>query len=175
MILRADFGWVILVAFVFWVLQVLRAGATGKGGGRPGPTPPPPSKPGGTQREGVELEQLLRHLERRLGEAGERAAQKRTTVTVRRPAPAQHVPVVVRREPVPAPVAERAAEEASLEVDVGDATGASLERHRPLAPAVTPPYQPLRRPAGDPATVTDRRLRDAVLWREILGPPKGLQ
>jgi hypothetical protein len=158
-ILRADFGWIILVAFVFWVLQVLRAGATGKGG-RGGPIPGPPSDtPGGTQREGVELERLLRYLERRLGEAGERAGRPRTKVTIKRPTPG------------PSPATVEVADGRSLEVAEDRTLAAAIDRQR-LIP--TPAEQPPQRPAAAPV-VAARQLRDAVLWQEILGPPKGLQ
>jgi hypothetical protein len=183
-ILRADFGWVILAAFVLWILQVLKAGATGKGKRGEGGLPPgPPSgNPGGTQREGVELEQLLLQLERRLGQAGERAGQRRAKVIVKRPAPEQPEPVtvrrepLVRREPVVQAIPEAAPEEASLEGDVNIATEKVALPRRPPAHVVARPSPDLsaRRAAVAPS-VTSRQLRNAVLWREILGPPKGLQ
>jgi hypothetical protein len=163
-ILRADFGWIILVAFVFWVLQVLRAGATGKGG-RGGPIPGPPSgTPEGTQREGVELERLLRHLERRLGEAGERAGPPRTKVTIKRPAPG------------PSPATVEVADGRSLEVAEDRTLAAAIDRQRliPTAASQAPPSRATSGSAAAPA-VSARQLRDAVLWQEILGPPKGLQ
>ena len=177
MILRADFGWVILVAFVFWVLQMVRAGATGKSG-RAGPHPgSPPGNPGGTQREGVELEQLLRHLERRLGEAGEQVGQGRPKVTVRRPVPTQPVPVTGRREPPGRLSIETAPDEgASLETEASLTTEGSLVRVRPRMQFSLP--APNETPVGRATAataVTTRQLRDAVLWQEILGPPKGLQ
>jgi hypothetical protein len=175
-ILRADFGWVILVAFVFWVLQMVRAGATGKSG-RAGPHLPPPGNPGGTQREGVELEQLLRHLEGRLGKAGEQVGQVRPQVTVRRPVPTQPVPVTLRREPPGRLSIETApVEGASLETEASLTAEGSLVQVRPRVQFSLPAPNdtPVQRATAATA-VTARQLRDAVLWQEILGPPKGLQ
>jgi hypothetical protein len=57
------FGWIVFVGFLFWLLQVLRAGATGGSGRRPVPPASHPPRPDATQREGEQLEELLRHLE----------------------------------------------------------------------------------------------------------------
>ncbi len=185
MILRVDFGWVILVAFVFWLLQVLRAGATGRSGrGRPVPPATSSGQPGGTQREGAELEQMLRYLERRLGgESGSKPSRPPAQVTVKRPA--ARVQTKPARLPAPVTVSledpvDRAAEVQALErqrLAVADA------RNRELTDADHAAFEAKirardERTASSPAAapgLTARQLRDAVLWQEILGPPRGLQ
>ncbi len=187
MILRADFGWVILVAFVFWLLQMLRAGATGRSGrGRPLPPAPSSGQPGGTQREGAELERMLRYLERRLGgESGSKPSGPPAQVTVKRPAapgranparqPARNPVTVSLENPV-----DRAAEGQALERqraavaearnrELTDADHAAFE-----AKIRTGNERAARSPAAAPG-LTAGQLRDAVVWQEILGPPKGLQ
>lgn len=188
MILRADFGWVILAAFVFWLLQLVRAGARGRGGrGRPLPPSPSTGQPGGTQREGAELEQFLRYLERRLGgESAPKPSQAPAPVIVKRPAGPVRAkqPRVADQDPVTvvsleSPV-DRAAEAAVLERQrLAVATGRNRELtdadHAVFAAKIRAGNDLAARSPAAPAGLTVRQLRDAVLWQEILGPPRGLQ
>jgi hypothetical protein len=151
MMLRADFGWIVFVFVLFWLFQVLRSGARSSGR-TGGPTRRPPAGSlEGTQREGVELEELFRQLQQRLGGVG-KPSQPRPKVEVKQPAdvrPVAAAKVGVRREP---------AKPEQQVVEAGNQGGSG---------------QPTRAAAG--ARLTARQLRDAVLWREILGQPKGLQ
>jgi hypothetical protein len=157
MMLRADFGWIIFAVFAFWVLQVLRAG--GRRSGRGGAAPPQrPSGPlEGTQQEGVVLEELLRQMEGRLGGGSGRRAEARPKVVVKRTDGA----AVSHEAPREAPV-DRNRE--VPEVARG-AIGSGI-------------HDEIGRPKRTPTVrlgLTSRQLRDAVVWREILGEPKGLQ
>ena len=151
MILRADFGWVIFAAFLFWIFRILQTGARSSGRGRAPPPSMPSGPPQGTQREGSELEELLRQLEGRLGGRSGGKVERRPKVVVKRPAQPAGEAVV------------------SLE-----AAAKVPERTRLVAATAREGTQPLPAQAAVPR-FTAERLRDAVLWQEILGPPKGLQ
>jgi hypothetical protein len=183
------FGWIVFVGFLFWLLQVLRAGATGGSGRRPAPPPSHPPRPDATQGEGEQLEQLLRHLEGRLGQGvPEPRPRPKTTVVVRRPAPPQRPraqPAAPRRD-------AGQPEGVSLEAPVDrEAEAEAIERRRDAAVAAR--SQALtdadhavfearidadraaaaaNAPAG---SLTPHRLREAVVWSEILGLPAGLR
>jgi hypothetical protein len=150
MILRADFGWVIFAAFVLWLLQVLRAG--GRSGRREtGASRTPSSGPlAGTQREGAELEELLRHLEGRLGQTGTTQSEARPKVPAKRPPPTR--PAAPAADEVRA---ESPVDRAAVEARIRAASGATA---RTTAAAKLHP----------------RQLRDAVVWQEVLGPPRGM-
>lgn len=152
MMLRADFGWIIFAVFALWVLQVLRS--RGRSNGRGGAAPPQrPSGPlEGTQREGVVLEELLRQLEGRLGGESGRRTKARPKVVVKPPDAgpvSREAPVHRVRE---VPEVARGAIGSGLHDEIG-------------RPKPTPTVRP---------GLTTRQLRDAVVWREILGEPKGL-
>jgi hypothetical protein len=144
---RADigFGWIVFVGFLFWVLQVLRTGARGeRSAGAPTPRP---HRPDATQREGEQLEELLRQLQGRLGRPEARTPGK-TKVLVKRPAPAQPPEAV------------------SLETPVDREVEAEWIEQRRLAAAEAKHREP-----GVARRLTSRELRDAFVWTEILGPP----
>jgi hypothetical protein len=152
MILRADFGWIVFAVVAFWVLQVLRS--TGRTSGRGGVTPrQKPSGPlEGTQREGVVLEELLRQLEGRLGGGSSRRTEARPKVVVKSAdagAVSREALVDRIRE---VPEVARGALRSGIHDEIG-------------RPKPTPTVRP---------GLTVRQLRDAVVWREILGEPKGL-
>ena len=182
------FGWIVFVGFLLWLFQVLRAGATG--GGRRSPPPSHSPRPDATQREGEQLEALLHHLEGRLGQAapGQRTRPK-TTVVVRRPAAPQPRS---RTQPAAPPRDAGQPEGVSLEQPVDrEAEAEAIERRREAAVAARnealtdadhaafeariyaeraagAAYAPAR-------SLTPRQLREAFVWREILGPPAGLR
>jgi len=146
---------------------------------RPGPKPVPAGRDS-TQQEGFRLEQVLRELRRSLEEAAQ---------------PAGSIPIPLSRGPDP----ERGGslevdpEVRSLEddfqreerrrVDQDDEAAdievrriqAAANRNAPRTQTARP--SPLQRPIQQPAdrtaarTYTAQQLRDAVVWREILGPP----
>lgn len=76
--------------------------------------------------------------------------------------------------PVPAPEPPHAEEAQSLET-LEPAGGESHRRfhERYIEPSEPPPGAAARRPRWLPA-LTPRTARQAVVWREIFGPPKGL-
>jgi len=152
MTLRADFGWVIFVAFLFWIFRILQAGARSSGRGRVPPPQTPPGSRDATQREGSELEELLRQLQGRLGGRSAGKVEPRPKIVVKRPAQAR-----------PAPVRPAPADESVVSLEAGVRREAEAEAVEPAAAHVAVPR------------LSVQHLRDAVLWQEILGPPKGLQ
>ena len=193
--MRADlgFGWIVFAGFLLWVLQVLRAG--GQGTVRRGPQAPMPRapRPDASQREGEQLEEMLRQLQGRLGQAGGGAgagARAKTTIVIKRPAPA---PGPVRQRPKPArPRAAEPVEGASLEVPVdreaeAEAIGrrrleAVAARNEELTDADHAAFEArIREEDAAPwartvaSRLTPRQLREAFVWNEILGPPVALR
>jgi hypothetical protein len=150
MMLRADFGWIVFVFVLFWLFQVLRSGVRSSARTAGVPSHRPSGSLEGTQREGAELEELFRQLQQRVGGVA-KAGQSRSKVEAKQPAEARPAAaqVVVRREPAKA-------DQPKVETGIQPGSG-----------------QPTWAAAG--ARLTARQLRDAVLWREILGQPKGLQ
>jgi hypothetical protein len=151
MMLRAEFGWIVFVFVLFWLFQVLRSGVRSSGRTAGVPSHRPSGSLEGTQREGAELEELFRQLQQRVGGVA-KAGQSRSKVEAKQPAEARPAPaakVVVRREPAKA-------DQPKVETGIQPGSG-----------------QPTRAAVG--ARLTAQQLRDAVLWREILGQPKGLQ
>ncbi len=165
--MRADigFGWIVFVGFLLWVLQVLRAG--GRGERSAGAPAPRPHRPDATQREGEQLEELLRQLQGRLGGPEARTPGK-TRVLVKRSAPARPPEAVSLEAPV-----DREAEAEGIE----QRRFAALEaRNRELGDADHAAFEARIRTEGGPAAavarrLTSRELRDAFVWTEILGPP----
>ena len=181
-----DFGG-FLVLGIIWLLFNL----IGQGKGRPRtpslpmPQPRPTGAPDPTQRKGTRLERLLRELERSLEDVAERP----TAGPVKLPAPRR-----VEKEDVE----ERGSLEepervASLETDVprrerpeyDQDTGAEAIVQRRIEAARVRDHAlgkadhqafdaKIRQEAADHTAVrryTRAQLRDAIVWREILGPP----
>lgn len=179
------FGWIVFFGLLIWVFQVLRAG--GQAGTRRPPSPPRPYRPDATQTEAQRLEELLRHLEGRLGQEGG-ATRGKTTVVIKRPPPP---PPRVRPRAMPA--TPRTSESQSLEVPVDrEAEAEAIERRRleavaarsqELTDADHAAFEVRVRADRDPAPgigpgilrPTARQLRDAFVWNEILGPPAALR
>jgi hypothetical protein len=197
--MRADigFGWIVFLGFLLWVLQVLRAGSRGTVRRGAPPPMPGPQRPDASQREGEQLEEMLRQLQGRLGQArGEAgtgtATRGNTTIVVKRPAPVPG-PVRPRTPARPRPAGPTEAPEgASLEVPVDrEAEAEALERHRleavaarnrELTDADHAAFEARMRqedaaPRARTAArrLTPRQLREAFVWNEILGPPMGLR
>jgi hypothetical protein len=182
----------LILAAVVWVLFNLLArkkrppvhpkGQSGPGAAHP---VPPPVRLDPTQREGSQLEQLLRQLGRTLDQAGGPLGR----------APDRPIPPAEEQEEGEslevAPVAR------SLETDATRSTRVTVDqddqaervvarriaeaegRTRALTKADHPAFdQRIRQePADKTATgaYSIRRLREAVVWREILGPPVSLR
>jgi hypothetical protein len=187
-----DFNGLLLLGFL-WILVNLLSRARGDARPRPRqlpeprparpptPTSPHPAAGDPTQREGSQLERLLRELERNLEQVGE---------PQRRPAPpplpeAEDVEertsleeeenvvsleTEVTRQPRPRYDHDDAAEEvakrriAAAEARSGELTKAEHIRFD----------ERIRQQPADHTAVrryTPAQLRDAIVWREILGPP----
>jgi hypothetical protein len=186
-----DFGGLLLLGLVWFIFNLLskkREPGSAPHPGRPRPTPrtvtpQPGSDP--TQREGSRLELLLKQMERALTDASGPGGRPATTSLpqageveereslevapeveslegeVRRPARA----VVDRDDEVEAVEARRIAAAAERGGSQTSADHASFDRQIRAQPA-------------DHTAVrgyTAKQLRDAVVWREILGPPKSLE
>jgi hypothetical protein len=207
-----EVGPLVVLGLMWVVLNALRKGGsrpTGGSGkpssGGPSASPLPGSaRPAGmpnrlpdggapldaTQREGSQLEQLLRELGRTLDQAGQPG--KRPTV---RTLPPARIPTL----PKPAQRGESlvSAEGQSLELesvrgeraveDLDDQAERVVEQRRAQAEANLQPLsetdhrvfdERIRQEPADQTAVrayTLKQLRDAVVWREILGPPVSLR
>jgi len=148
------------LALAVWFL----VSAVSRGGRRP------PSAGGG----GRPVESMLRQLQRALEEA--EAAQRRSRLPPTKRAASNQL---LLREPVS--LEEAAGDQQPVDLDDEAekiaarriASVAAREQGRPAeAPSVVPD-QIGRQPADHTATpqLTRQQLRDAVVWREILGPP----
>lgn len=198
-----NISFLFFLAFLWFVFNLLRQGAkTGTGARRPVPPrlpgePSDPTAPSGldaTQREGAQLEVLLGGLKRSLEEVARAKGQKTPSKPTVQPTPstrstkpdrtasARTREVVVRRsnaeEGVARPEAEvdqddqaeqvAARRIAAAEARSGALTDADHSRFK----------QQIRKEPADHTAVrayTAQQLRDAVIWREILGPPVALR
>ncbi|MFL5496516.1 MAG: hypothetical protein ACJ8DC_19180 [Gemmatimonadales bacterium] len=171
----------ILVAVVWFLFNLL---ARKKSPPAP-PRPMPPVKFDPTQREGRQLEQLLRQLGHTLEQSGGPLGR----------APDRRIPTAEEQEEREslevAPVARSLESEPTrsirVTVDQDDEAERVAARRiaeaegriRPLTKADHRAFdQRIRQePADKTATpgYSVRRLRDAVIWREILGPPVSLR
>jgi hypothetical protein len=154
---------------------------------RPRPLPPSPDA---TQREGHRLELVLRELQRSLEEA---AGVERPTA-IERPTPLALPPAEevedrtsLEIEPEIRSLEEQVSREVRRRVDRDEETEdieaqrirAAAQRDLPRTKADHAAFdQRIRQePADHTATkaYTVQQLRDAIVWREILGPPVGLR
>jgi len=127
--------------------------------------PPQPERaplPDATQREGSRLEAVLRRLDPELAESMGKARREK------RPRP----PAPAKRRPVPAELDFMGKAEAAVarrlqvaDARVGGRTEADHDRF----------HDAIRQPAikaGHIARFPKARIREAIVWSEILGPPK---
>jgi hypothetical protein len=206
-----EVGPLVVLGLMWVVLNALRKGGSGPRGGsgkptsgrpsasgRPGgprPTGVPTPLPGGgppldaSQREGSQLEQLLRDLGRTLDQAGQQG--KRPTVRTLPPTRAQLPGAKKNESLVPASEGqslevdpargERAVEDRDDEAErvVEQRRAAAEANLRPLSAADHRVFDERIRqePADQTATraYTLKQLREGVVWREILGPPVSLR
>ncbi|HEX6615265.1 MAG TPA: hypothetical protein VF046_03095 [Gemmatimonadales bacterium] len=200
-----DAGPLVLLGFGWLVVNAMRKAwqtPPGKAPPRPGPVPgrattasgraTPPGRPAPraahgdpSQREGQQLETLLRQLERTLGSGAgplgrrpdrplpneEQVEDRETLETLPRVRSLEAEPEVTERETV----------------DYDEQAEQIIARRRAGADARSGPPSPAdhaafdRRIRQEPADKTatraadPRRLREAVVWREILGPPVSLR
>ena len=186
-----DFGGLLVLGIVWLLFNLI-----GQGKGRTLPRPPgsptgpkPQPRPAGasdpTQQEGGRLERMLRELERSLGEVAER----QSGIPVRLPAPKNveeedaeerdslEQPERVVTLEIGAPRRERAVydQDTDAEAIVQRRIEAARARDHALGKADHKAFDArIRQEPADHTGVrryTPAQLRDAVVWREILGPP----
>jgi len=207
-----EIGPLVVLGLMWVVLNALRKGGSRPSGGSgkppsgrpsasrlPGgsrPSGAPPQLPGGrppldaTQREGSQLEQLLRELGRTLDQAGQQGKQStiRTLPPVRTPTatkPAKQGQTLVSTEGQSLEL-DPARGEPAVE-DLDDEAERVVEQRRAAAEANLRPLSDAdhrvfderirQEPANKTAAriYTPKQLREAVIWREILGPPVSLR
>jgi hypothetical protein len=173
-----EFGGIVALGAAWFLLNVLTR-SRGKNGPSPGSTPRPELPRtitiDPTQREGKRLEFLLRDFQRSLEEANKAAAvaEGETIESV------DPEPEVTRME-------GDVTRQGRVEVDQDDlaeqvaARRISAAAARDAATAVdrTKPDPRLHQEVADKTAVrhyTVQQLRDAMVWREILGPPVSLR
>jgi len=192
-----DFGGLLILGLVWLFFNLIgqnRTRTTSRGSApRPAPQPRPPGGADPTQQEGSRLERLLRELERNLEEVGER----RTAGAPRLPAPQRPTTATLPTPPEDA-IEERESLEVpeqvvSLETDVQRTPravydqdteaeaiaqrriGAARLRDGALGTSDHSAFDArIRQEAADHTAVrryTPGQLRDAIVWREILGRP----
>ena len=191
-----DFGGLVVLGVV-WLLFSLLGRKRGESGSRartgpqvPQPRPNPPtardrSLGDATQREGSRLEQFLRELERNL----EQAAGGQGRTPARLPVPALpddedveerdslEVPerVVSLETEVKRPQRAEYDQDSGAEELVRRRIAAAEARSGPLRKADHKAFDArIRQEPSDHTAVrryTPAQLRDAIVWREILGPP----
>ena len=172
-----------LILGVLWVLMNLLTDKKKPPRDTPFPREPlPPSLPDATQREGSRLEMVLRQFERALQEAetgplgrqaqlplpGDEDVEERQSL--------EHEPeIVTLEEEIRRPARREYTQDADAEQLVQKRILAAAARDTARTKAEHHEFdQRIRKePADKTATpgYTAKQLRDAVVWREILGPP----
>jgi len=208
-----EVGPLVVLGLMWVVLNALRKGGSrpGSGTGKPQSSRPSAARlPGGarptgaptqlsgagpaldaTQREGSQLEHLLRELGRTLDQVGQQS--KRPTARTLPPSrtqlpgkPARNTESLVplsegQSLEVDAARAERPVEDLDDEAErvVEQRRAAAEANLRPLSEADHRVFdERIRQEASDKTAVrafTPKQLREAVIWREILGPPVSLR
>jgi hypothetical protein len=173
-----DFGTLLFLGLIWFLFNLFRQGASKPQSSGPRPLPTPPGVDA-TQREGSRLELLLRDLTRSMEEAAnprdteveEGEAEERETLEV--------VPEVITLErDVTRAARARVDHDDTAEQLVARRIAAAEARGGALTPADHRKFdKKIRQEPADHTAVrkyTPQQLRDAVVWREILGPPAGL-
>lgn len=142
-----------------------------------------PTSPDATQQEGSRLELVLRELQRSLEEAAGQAPMERSRPT----AEEMEERVSLEAEPEIRSLEEEVRRESrrridqdeqAEEIELGRIRAAQeRDRERTKADHIAFHQRLRQEPAEHTAarTYTAQQLRDAIVWREILGPPLGLQ
>jgi hypothetical protein len=140
-----------------------------------------------SQEEGSRLEQMLRDLQRTLEDAAQTQGDYPPSLPLPRPRESPEETSSLEVEPEVRSLEEEVRREARRRVDQ-DEGAADIETRRIQAAAARDHAQTgadhvafhkqiSQEPADHTATraYTTQQLRDAVVWREILGPPVGLR
>jgi hypothetical protein len=196
-----DFPWVLVAAFVLWVFNLLGGKKRTQRPQEPPRRSAPPGKPSrtasaadSTQHEGGQLEELLRALEQRLDSTATSTPRK-SRPPVGRPAsrPLPHAEEMEERdslevEPLVESLEEdvrrpersardwlRQAEERerarNAEVEAREGLSHKV-RHEAFDRRMRPPL-PAAPSGAAPRRLTMAEIREAFIWSEILGRPKG--
>jgi hypothetical protein len=193
-----EFDWLWLLAAIWFVVNLIsNARRKPVPPGRPKPAPPTrpnmPSRPeprivrsgaDATQQEGSRLEQVLRNLQQTL----EEAAQTEYRTTIQLPSDEEvEERASLEVEPEVRSLDEEVHREVRRRVDreeeVGDIEGrrvkAAAERDSARSRVDHAAFdQKIRQEAADHTATrpyTAKQLRDAIVWRELLGPPVSLR
>jgi hypothetical protein len=196
-----DFPWVLVAAFLLWVFNLLRGKKRTQRPQQPPRRSAPPGKPSrtasaadSTQHEGGRLEELLRALEQRL-DPKPASAPRTTRPPVGRPAsrPLPHAEELEERDSLEVePLVESLEEEVRrpersardwlrqaedrergriAEVEAREAPS-HKGRHEAFDRRIRSPLPAT--PSGPaPRRLTTAEIRQAFIWSEILGRPKG--
>jgi hypothetical protein len=194
-----ELDWLWIVAAVWFVLNLI-SNARRKPAAPDRPKPATPTSPtmhtrpetrvvrsgvDPTQQEGSRLEQVLRNLQRTLEEA---AAEDGYPTGVPRP-PREEVEetATLEAEPEVVSLENEVRREARVRVDRDDEAGefetrriqaaAARDHARTKADHAAFDHRIRQEPADHTATrtYTAQQLRDAMVWREVLGPPVSLR
>jgi hypothetical protein len=184
-----EFNGLILLAALWFLLSLIsKAQRKPQQGQRPRPHEPMrprplPTNPDATQVEGSRLELVLRELQRSLEQGSLPDWAEEPVAPEQHPAEAESLEV----EPEVTSLEGEVRREARRRVDQDD-EAADIEVRRIQAAAArdtgtarrarTAVDERIRQEPADHTaarTYTPQQLRDAVVWREILGPPVGLR
>jgi hypothetical protein len=192
-----DFGGVLVLGIIWLLFNLI---GQGKGRSRSASRPTPQPRPAGTsdptQQEGSRLERLLREVERSLEQVAEKPSGGGSRVPApQRPGPTRlPVPPAAEEEDVEERDSLEVPEQVvSLETDVSRRQRAEYDQDSEAEALVQRRIQAarardralgktdhkafdakIRQEVADHTAVrryTPAQLRDAVVWREILGPP----
>jgi hypothetical protein len=175
-----------LVFVAVWFLVSLLGRAGRRAGSPPkrsrradGPPARPTSGLDATQREGSRIELMLREFQRTLEEANQAARPGKPPIRVRYELPdarsLETEPEVTSLEgEVRRPDRREVDQDEEAEQVAARRIDAAAARDQAVRPAVRTPREEIRPEPADHTAVpayTAKQLRDAVVWREILGPP----
>ncbi len=191
-----DFGGLLVLGIVWLLFNLI---GQGKGRTRPAsgpvPQPRPPGTPDPSQQEGSRLERVFRELERNLEDASRQSGGGSREPSSQRPTAARLPPMTAADEDdieergsleqpervvsleVEPPRRQRVVydQDAEAEAIVQGRIEAARARDRALDKADHQAFDAKIRPVEADHTAVRRytpaQLRDAVVWREILGPP----
>jgi|1185.fasta_scaffold61101_2 hypothetical protein len=175
-----------LVIGALWFVLTLITRAKGKVSRSRQPGPPSysrptalPSRPDPTQQEGLRLQMVLGDLRRALEEAGQaassseepiaRSRQSQRSDSLEMDSEVRSMEREREREPVDLDDEAAGIEAGRIQAAAARNAGRKSEAKQPTAP--------VQQPADHTSAsgYSARQLRDAVVWREILGPPLGLR
>jgi hypothetical protein len=190
-----EFNGFILLAVLWFLVNLLTSGRRKQAPpSRPSPTQRPPSEPrtirvevDASQQEGSRLERMLRDLQQTLEDAARTQDDYPPGFPPALPEAEVEKPGSWEAEPEVVSLENEVRREARLRVDRDDEAAefetrriqaaAARDHARTKADHVAFDQRIRQQPAEHTATrgYTAQQLRDAIVWREILGPPVSLR